>query len=360
MRNVQISRYPVSLTGQAVKTVSVYGDSIVALASYDNGYIDHPPTIDDPDNNPQNTGYVSPDYVLGQGQAASTNWYKNRSLLDIMHKGLALKGIYPTAQHINGFGRSGSRLVDWDSRGDNLFDDRIDAALGIGTEYPTTTLPDDVSDIAFISEGTNDAVYFMLHGGTPSDFEDQLITAAKAGMDRLIDEAGVKHIVYFSPIRVFIFTYPLESYPEITERAYNAIMRLDGYRGVCRVVDVYTGWTTSYTTDALHPNPTGMEYMIAQAADAIPNFLLSGAQTFTYPLERHPDDDLVILNTDPSSGAAFNGYWSAANWVNKPANDRCYRMREGSGDEFYDSYDRSESQVNRAEIQGTTPEEQWS
>jgi hypothetical protein len=65
---------------------------------------------------------------------------------------------------------------------------------------------------------------------------------------------------------------------------------------------------------------------------------LYGPISFTYPLTKQPDNTLLIENTDPTTGAAFNGVWTAPNWVDVPLRSQKFAINEGAGTQLQDSF----------------------
>lgn len=51
---------------------------------------------------------------------------------------------------------------------------------------------------------------------------------------------------------------------------------------------------------------------------------------YQYPMTREAPDDTLLRNTGPT-GDAFDGVWTATNWVDIPSNSRLYKMDEGEG-----------------------------
>ena len=251
-----------------------------------------------------------------------------------LHRVFADKNVRFTDPGIQTYARGSNGIYQWP--GDSGFlalsgdiDQRIDAALGIGTEYPEPGLSGGTADIFFVQLGINDVRALDYYGIQPGD-EQLLINTYRAGLDRII-ASGAEMVYLISCHKIYnnITRRPEQVAIEETKLVNSVIKSFDGYKGRCIYVDINTGYGPEYTFDGLHFNLLGMRWFADRVAESIPD---ARGTTFAWSLQEEEDE--TATNTG-NSGVFFSGEWSGTtDWTDYPDNDRRYPMTDSTGNTF--------------------------
>lgn len=335
IRNVSLYEGPINVSFGGKVVVGI-GDSNIRRGQYQAGT--------DVNNDPPLVGYNGTDYPDG-GPTDATETFQNESLFAVLRNHWSKLGIYPTT--FQSFARGGASVLDNPVAG--MLSDRIDAAFNIGAEYPTPGIGTGNVDIWVVSTIANDVSWMdILYPGDPVGWQTYVALMRpelQAQLDRMIDGSrdGRPDVVVLLSSQRRYDQVP-ERDPVVEPERLSAETQLvnsvaaefDGYRGVVRYVDIYTGWNTGLSIDGLHANEQGHNFIAQQIQAVMPDFNITGQRTYTFPLNE--GSGTRINNTDATTGD-LGGDWTAENWTAIEPNDRRYRMNEGTGATLADSGD---------------------
>ncbi len=323
-RNIQITRYPITLPS-ATKSVVYTGASQGLYGGYQ-----VVPTVADPNN-------VVPARVSGPVQDPLINnfGYYQLSTFGWVESRLAEKG-HTVSPKIQNFSRGGASILYWASQTfqpgspetvGNTWADRMTIISGSVTQ----------ADYWIIDFGFADALFLetVPVGNRPTNAAQLLRDEIKVRLDDIIDNYAPQRIALLEAQRGYLRIpegfFPDEQMPEMVRMVNEQLNFYDGYRGIVKRVPVYADSNKDQLIDQLHWNTIGCRYIGERIADAFPNAVFEGEQTYTWPLERRSDNDTFIDNTDAVTGDAFNGAWTDPVWEDVPDNSRLLRINKGSG-----------------------------
>ena len=294
-----------------------FPDSTPLKSGYDTANGDYPAT-------PTQTGPLE---EATPGPAPlNASWF-DESWFAHTERGLAAKGLFTDRVHT--YARGGSVLYAYPSFPPAFTAHlglRVDAMQRTGAgEFPAPALANPKLDIVVIHVGANDR---SVWGG--GEFGSVDISGMSAFLEQQLDRI----ISGNSPRQILLCNLPPpptnSTGPLLaeTQAAMNAMFAtFDGYGGVTTMVDL-TGLdpVTMLLSDTnVHYNALGYKYVADQVNEAIDQ----NTSTYSYPLTKVEGSPALIENTNPETGAAYNGMWTADKWQYIPTNSRLYRINEG-------------------------------
>mgnify|MGYP003670109164 FL=1 len=294
-----------------------YPNSTPLKSGYDIASGDYPET-------PTQTGPL--EEAMPGPDPLNASWF-DESWFAHTERGLAAKGLFTDRVHT--YARGGSVLY-----ADPSFPPAFTAHLGLRVdamqrtsagEFPTPQLANQKLDIVVIHIGTNDRSVWSTGNYGPVD-----TVSMSAFLEQQIDRV----IAVNNPTQILLCNLPPPptgaTEPDLapTQAAMNAMFAtFDGYGDVVTLVDL-TGLdpgTMLLNSTNVHFNALGYKYVADQVNEAIDQ----NTSTYSYPLTKVEGSPALIENTNPETGAAYNGRWTADKWQYIPTNSRLYRINEG-------------------------------